>query len=384
MATPHRVLILGGGFGGLTVATDLAARRVPGLQVTLVDQRPNYVMGLAKLWALDGRRPLEAARQEYRRLQGRGIEFVRGVVRAIDVANRKVDVDGRALGYDSLVVALGAEYAPERLPGFAPNMDLYAEAGVEHLRRQLEALRSGQVLVLVSSLPFKCPPAPYEAALLVDAMLRRRGVRSQVRIGLATPESHPLPVAPPEYGSQLARLLEQKGIQYHPNHVPLSIEEKGRIVHFNNGATLPFDVLLGVPPHRAPAIVRQAGLADDTGWIPAEPKTLKTRFPSVWAIGDVAAVKLPNGKLLPKAGTLAAGEGRVVASQIAAEAGGGAEVRPFDGRGVCFIETGDGGAIPAQGHFFEEPPRFDLQPPSLQGLREKEGFERNHLKAWFG
>ena len=380
-----RVVILGGGFGGLTVASELAARKFRSVEITLVDQRPNYVMGLAKLWALDGRRSLDAGRREYRELEPRGIHVVRGVVRNIDLEKQRVQVDRTDIDYDLLVVALGSEMAPEKVAGFAPTMDLYTEAGVEHLRRQLEAIEQGRVLVMIASMPFKCPPAPYEAALLVDAMLRKREVRRNVEIRLSTPEPHPMPVAPPEYGSQLSKLLAAKKIDYQPNHAPTSIDANARLVHYENGAKFNFDVLMGVPLHRAPMVVRDAGLTDETGWIPVDAATLRTKHPNVWAVGDVVSIRLPNGKLLPKAGTLAANEASVAAQHIAAQIMGKPASATFDGHGVCYIETGDGNAIPGRGSFFDKPhPTFQFGPDSPTGLKEKEDFEKGFMRRWFG
>ena len=381
----RRVLVLGGGFGGLSVATELARRKLSNVEITLVEQRPNYVMGLAKLWALDGRRPLDAGRRSYADLEKSGIRFVRGVVRSIDLASRSVRVDANELSYDHLVVALGAEMAPEKLPGFAPHMDLYTEAGVEHLRHQLESFSAGRIVVMIAGLPFKCPPAPYEAALLVESMLRRRGVRKGADIRLTTPEPYPMPVAPPEYGDRLAEFLKLKGIEYVPKHVPTSIDAKGQLIHYENGAKVPFDVLLGVPLHRAPQVVRDAGLTDETGWIPVDASSLRSNRSEVWAVGDTVAIRLPNGKLLPKAGTLAANEGHVVAQHIVAELDGKPSTASFDGRGVCYIETGDGAALPGRGSFFASPnPTFEFGTPSPKGLHEKEQFESEFMQRWFG
>lgn len=379
-----RVLVLGGGFGGLTVASDLAERRLPGVEVTLVDQRPSFVMGLVKLWVLDGRRRLEEQRHVYDRLRARGVRFVRGVVRGIDLRTRAVRVDAEEIGYDYLVIALGAEMAPEKLAGFAPTMDLYSEAGVEHLRRAIEEFETGRVVVMIASVPFKCPPAPYEAALLVEAMLRKRGVRRNAEVHLTTPEPYPLPVAPPEFGARLSELLARKGIQYSPDHHPTSIDPVKRLIHYENGAKVNYDLLLGVPMHRAPTVVREAGLTDASGWVPADAKTLATQHPDVWAVGDVVGVRLPNGKLLPKAGTLAAGQGYVVADQIASQVTGGRSAAAFEGRGVCYVETGDGLAISALGSFYHEPnPRFDFAAASAEGLRQKERFEADFMRRWF-
>ncbi len=380
-----RIVILGGGFGGLTVASELAARKFRSVEITLVEQRPNYVMGLAKLWALDGRRPLDAGRRDYHDVEPRGVRLVRGTVRNIDLERRRVRVDRTEHDYDVLVVALGSELAPDNVPGFAPTMDLYSEEGVEHLRRQLETIDKGRVLVMISSMPFKCPPAPYEAALLVDALLRKRGVRENVEMRLSTPEPYPLPVAPPEYGNQLSALLASKNIDYQPKHTPTKIDAKAGAVHYENGGKFDFDVLLGVPSHRAPAVVQDAGLIDETGWIPVDAATLRTKHPNVWAVGDIVSIRLPNGKLLPKAGTLAANQGYVAAQHITAQIQGQPTTAKFDGRGVCYIETGDGNAIPGNGSFLAQPqPTFEFGPASPKGLQEKEKFEKDLLRRWFG
>lgn len=380
-----RIVILGGGFGGLTIASELAARKFRSVEITLVEQRTNYIMGLAKLWALDGRRPLDAGRRDYREVEPRGIHLVRGAVRNIDLERRRVRVDRTEHDYDVLVVALGAELAPDNVPGFAPTMDLYTEDGVEQLRRQLETIENGRVLVMISSMPFKCPPAPYEAALLVDAMLRKRGVRQDVEIRLSTPEPYPLPVAPPEYGNQLSALLASKNIDYQPKHTPTKIEANPGVVHYENGAKLEFDVLLGVPAHRAPAVVQEAGLTDETGWIPVDATTLRTQHPNVWAVGDIVSIRLPNGKLLPKAGTLAANQAYVAAQHITAQIQGQPTTATFDGRGVCYIETGDGNAIAGNGSFFAQPqPSFEFGAASATALQEKEKFEKDFLRRWFG
>jgi sulfide:quinone oxidoreductase len=287
------------------------------------------------------------------------------------------------------LVALGAETAPPLLDGFvgAPQaFDLYSEAGAEAAYTALKAVKRGKVLVAVAAMPFKCPPAPYEASMLVDALLRRQGVRLDVRLTLTTPEPHPLPVAPRAAGEQLLPILQEQRIEYVPNEKPERVRADRREVEYASGSTRTYDVLLVVPPHRAPAVVAAAGLSDASGWIPID-RRMKTQHGGIYACGDVAFLKLENGKPLPKAGVLAEGQARVAAQAIAAElaASGSTGVAAFDGEGECFIETGGGSAIEVRGSFFAKPdPRFVFGQAGPEALAAKERFEASRLQEWFG
>ena len=216
--------------------------------------------------------------------------------------------------------------------------------------------------------------------MLAAQVLRKRGVKAEIH--LATPEPHPLPVAPPEVGNRLLPLLEAAGVQYHPGCKPVRFANGA--VEWENGKSLTFDLGAGVPAHKAPAVIG-ADLAGPSGFIPVEPENLRTKFPRVYAVGDVAAVPLPNGKVAPKAGVLAEAQGRAAASHLASELQSGGSATAFDGHGTCFIELGGGQAMPAEGEFFATPqPRFTFWQASAQGLRDKERFEADRLTAWFG
>jgi sulfide:quinone oxidoreductase len=379
-----RVLVLGGGFGGIAAARELRRLLPAGHSVTLVDAKAHFRMGLRKLWDLDGRSGPEEGSRPLASLQGQGVDVLRGDIERIGVApDASVTVGGARLPYDRLVVALGAETAPEALPGLREHaFDLYDRDGALRLRDALATWRGGRLAVLIASMPFKCPPAPYEAILLIDALLRKAGTREATTLTLATPEPHPLPVAPREYGERLLPFLKKAGVAYVPGFKATTVEAGA--VAVEGGARLGFDLLAGVPPHRAPAVVRSSPLAGPNGWIPVEPRTFATKHADVWAVGDVAAAPLANGKMLPKAGVLAEGQARAAASAVAASLGVG-EAKPFDGRGECFLELGDGVAMAARGDFYHQPePRFDFEAPSAGGLERKVEFEASRLKAWFG
>jgi sulfide:quinone oxidoreductase len=375
-----RALVLGAGFGGISAALGLADRLGPG-QVTLVDEQATFRMGLGNLWLLDGRRRTGEGRRDLQALTAKGIHVVRGRIEAIDPASRSATVDGKVLAAEGLVIALGTQLAPEATPGFAAVHDLYEEAGAASFASELATFSGGTLLIQVCGMPFRCPPAPYEAALIAADVLRRRGIQADIH--LATPEPHPLPVAPPEVGANLLPLLAQAGIQYHPNCKPTAFQA-GR-VEWENGQGLDYDLAAAVPVHKAPAVVAASGLAAPSGFIPVDGKTMQTKVANVYAVGDVCAITLPNGKMLPKAGVLAEAQGRVAAANLAASLDAGGARAEFEGKGTCYIETGEGKAIPAAGDFYASPqPRFDFAPASQGGLVDKQRFEADRLDDWFG
>lgn len=379
------ILILGTGFGGITAALELQSHVQGAHRITLVDQKSHFVMGLAKLWALDGRRPIEAGRRPLDALKAKGIHLVRGRVEKIDLDHKTVLVGTEALRYDYLILALGAETDPHGIPGFESVYNLYDETSVTALAKALQTFAGGRVLLFVTSTPFKCPPAPYEAAMLISSYLHKRGLEGKLQMRLTTPEPHPLPVAPSEYGDKIMIHLTSHSIDYQPGQKPKAVHGAERVVEYESSARHNYHLAIGVPVHRAPAVVRAAGLVGPSGWIPVDPHTFATQHANVWAVGDVAGAPLANGKALPKAGVLAEGQARVVAQNLAAMLHHKPHHARFDGKGTCFIELGSGNAIEAEGDFYASPqPRFTFKEPGEEGLAAKRAFEADRLRAWFG
>jgi sulfide:quinone oxidoreductase len=316
-------------------------------------------------------------------LTSRGIEVVQAEIEAIDPVARTVRTSTGPLEADYLIVALGASKEPQALPGFAEAaINFYESDGALRIKAALDSFSSGRIVILVSRTPFSCPSAPYEAALLVDAALREKGARDRCEVALYTPEDLPMPVAGAHVGQALVAILEERGIEFHSEQIAMKIEPERHRVLFELEDTA-FDLLLGVPAHRAPAAVAQSGLTDASGWVPVDPLTLRTRHPGVFAIGDVTAIRLANGMFLPKAGVFADAEARVVAETIAAEVAGTEEPSAYDGRGFCYIEVGGGMAAYGAGNFYGLPgPRVSLEAASERYRREKEAQERAALALW--
>lgn len=377
------VLVLGGGIGGLTVATHL--RRLSSEpRIVLIERSATFAACMSHLWVMTGERATVAAGQRsLADLSAHGIEVVQAEVERVEPGARSVETSAGSFQGDHLVVALGATKVPESVPGLAEiGLNLYDPDGALAIHRALTAFDGGRVVVLVSRTPYSCPSAPYEAAFLIDALLRERGVRERAEVALYTPEDQPMLVAGPNVGPELVRMLEERGVELHWEQTAMHIEPVSRRILFELDDTT-FDLLVAIPPHVVPPVLRASGLVDASGWVPVDARTLDTKFPGVYAIGDATAIRLQNGMYLPKAGVFADEQARTVAARIVATAAGATTLPEYTGRGFCYIEVGDGLAAYGAGNFYAAPaPSVVLEPPTARFRGEKQDVERSLLAPW--
>ena len=375
------VLILGGGIGGVATARALRKRLPRAHRLVLVDREHEHVFAPSLLWLMTGRRTAAAIRRPLARLAGKGIDVRTGEVQRIDPERRLVTIGDDVISADHLVIALGTALDPQSVPGLTEaGHNFYTLRGAQTLWEGLQAFRAGRIVVMTAAPAYKCPAAPYEAALLIEAFCRRRGIRQDVQIDVYAAEPAPMGVAGPEVSGAVKQLLLTKGIPYHPEHQVTAVDAANRRLTFTNGTQTHFDLLAYVPPHRPPAVVRESGMVADSGWVSVDRHTLQTRWPNVFAIGDVVAIPLALGKPLPKAGVFAHREAEVVARNIAYAITGKGNRARFDGHGDCFIETGDGKAGFGGGDFYAEPkPRVTLRTPSWRWHLAKVWLEKSWL-----
>ena len=378
------ILILGGGVGGLVTANDLRGKLSKEHRIVLVDREETFVFSPSLLWLMTGDRTAARISRPLFRLKRKGIEVIKGEIETIDPKRREVAIGGETLLGDYLVVALGADLAPNAIPGLAEaGHNFYALSGAESFRDAFKDFAGGKLVVLTAAPAYKCPAAPYEAAMLLEAACRKKGIQDRTEIHLVAAEPGPMGVAGPDVSKAVRQMVESKGIFYHPEHQVAGVDAGTRLLTFVHGETITYDLLAFVPPHRAPRVVQAAGLTSESGWISVNRDTLETPFPGVYALGDVVSIPLKMGKPLPKAGVFAHGEASVVARNIAREINGKGKPAMFDGNGACFIETGDGKAGFGNGNFLAEPlPQVKVHPPARRWHAAKVLFEKDWFRRW--
>lgn len=377
-------VILGGGVGGLVTANELRKRLGKEHRVVIVDRDGRHIFWPSLLWLQVGLREPDKLARELATLQKKGIEVLKGEVSRIEADRKAVQVNGSELLADYLVVSVGAQLAPERIPGLAEaGYNLYSLEGATAIRDARKKLDSGRLVVLTAGMPYKCPAAPYEAAMLLDYDLRKRKLRDRVEVAVYAWEPAPMGVAGPEVSAGVRQLLAERDVAYYPQHQVTRVDVTGRALHFGNGAEARYDFLVYVPPHTAPAVVREAGLTGESGWVPVDRHSMETRFAGVYAIGDVTGIPLAMGMPLPKAGVFAHRQGEAVAQSIAAQITGNGEPGRFDGEGECFIEVGGGKAGFGLGNFYAEPrPFIKLHKPTRYWHAGKILFEKDWFRRW--
>ena len=376
----RHVLILGAGFGGLELATRLSETLADAVDVTLLDRNDSFYFGFSKLEVMLGRQSADDVRLPYRDIDKDGVEFRQETVTAIDPAARRVTTNAATYDADFLVVAMGADYDMDATPGFEDGgFEYYTVAGAERLRDALPAFDGGRVLVSVLGQPFKCPPAPFEGAFLLHEYFTQRGIRESVQMASTFPMQRPVPVTG-EVSQMFRDALAARGIEELSQHLVTSIDPATRTAQLASGGTLPYDLFVGIPVHRAPDPLTASGLAVD-GWVPVDQTNLRTQFPNVYALGDVCT----GPRTVPKAGIFAESAALVVADDIAASIAGQGPPEPYGGSGVCYAEFGAGLVGKVEVNFLSGPAAAaERHDPSRAFAAEKDEFGAIRRARWFG
>lgn len=373
-----KVVVLGAGFGGLELTSILSDSIGESLDLTLIDKNETFFFGYSKFDVMFGRKTPDAVRLSYRNIQKQGVSFHRETITAIDPENRSVTTDQRTYNADILVIALGADYDQAATPGLVEGgNEFYSFAGAERLRDVLPAFSSGRVIVGVTSTPFKCPPAPSEAVLLLHDYLSSRGIRQDCEISLVMPFNIPIPPSPRSSAALLSAFADS-GISFIPHRLVRALEPSRQVVILDDDSEMRYDLFMGVPKHRVPTVVAASGMTDD-GWIPVDSRTLETFYPGVYAIGDVTSVGTP------KAGVFSEGAARTVADEIIAQVRGSRQPPAYSGAGSCYVEFGADLVGRVDVDFLSGPsPTGTFEKPSIALAREKYEFGSIRKSRWFG
>ncbi len=377
---PH-VVILGGGFGGLAAANELRKTfSTSQVKVTIVDKKDWFMVGFAKLWIINGTRTFENSTGSLNELGKKGIDFLKDKILSIDLKEKNVKTQTQKISFDFLIISMGAVLAPQKIIGLEQNgFNLYDHNQLLEIRESLERIESGKIAICIMGMPYKCPPAPFEASLLIDSMLRKRGIRDSVQIDFYSPAPITLPAAGPEVSKQILDLVNSENITFH-NSSKIKFVESKKLVFEDGEAN--FDLLLAIPPHVAPKVIYDSGLADEPGFIAID-RDCKTPFENIFAVGDVTSLVATKNMAVPKAGIFAEGEGIVVAQNIISKIQSSEKFVLYDGKGGCFIESGKNTASIIEVDMFSDSgPSTNLTESTSDNLSKKVQFEKERLSKW--
>ena len=338
------------------------------------------MFGYSKLEVMLGRQSAAEIRLPYSAFAKDGVEFRQETVTGIDPVARSVTTDGNTYEADYIVIAMGADYDMAATPGLeAGGFEYYTVAGAERLRDALPDFDGGNVLVSVLGQPFKCPPAPFEGAFLLHEYFKQRGIRESVQLTSTFPMQRPVPVTG-EVSQMFRDALAERDIEERSQTLVTSFDPATRTAQLADGGTLPYDLFVGIPIHRAPDPLTASGLAVN-GWVPVDQTNLRTQFPQVYAIGDVCT----GPRTVPKAGIFAESAALVVADDIAASVAGAEEPDPYGGSGICYAEFGGGLVSKVEVDFLSgAAPVAARHDPSHAFAADKVEFGRHRRARWFG
>ncbi len=372
-----RVLVLGAGFGGLEISTILSERIGDSLDLTLIDKSDSFFFGFSKLDVMFGKRYADSVKMYYHQIAKPGVRFRQETLVAIDPGKKEVTTNKGKYSADILVIALGSDYDINATPGLSEGgNEFYSFDGAVQLGNILTTFEKGNIIVGVTGFPFKCPPAPSEAALLLHDYLLQKGIRDKCKISLVVPFELPIP---PSFGTSKALLaaFREKNIEYIPEIMVGAIEPGKKLAVLDDGTELPFDLFMGIPEHRVPKVVEESGLLFDE-WIPVDKKNLKTKFAGVYGLGDVANMGTP------KAGNFAESAACIVAESIISEFHGFESTEEHNGSGTCFVEFGEGNVARVDVDFFSGSSSSGKHYKASKKIAaEKKSYESSRKARWF-
>ncbi|HEX5043872.1 MAG TPA: FAD/NAD(P)-binding oxidoreductase [Candidatus Polarisedimenticolaceae bacterium] len=393
MSSGTTTVVLGGGFGGIATARRLRERLPPEHEVRLIAKSRSFQVGATKTWVMLGRTEPDRVTRPLDALRALGIDVLHAEVERIEPETRTVATAAGTFRADYLVLATGADLDLGAVPGLAGSAEtFYTREGSVRLRDILRRFDRGKLVILVPRVPFQCPPGPYEAAMLLQAEFRRRGMQHRTSIEVHTVEHAPMTTAGPAMGAFILERLAERGIGFHPRRAVREVDGSRKRIRMDGGEEVAYDLLIAVPPHSAARVARESGLTHQAGWIPVDARTLElagSPAPGrIFAIGDVTSVPLPGRfaadapLVLPKAGVFAEREGEVVAARIAAHALGREPGETFDGKGYCYIEIDEKRAVRGEGSFFELPhPAMIAREPDTTQSQEKKTWAETWLTS---
>jgi len=382
MAT-KTILILGGGIGGIVTARELRRHLGHEHRIIIVDKNPVHSFAPSYLWLVIGWRQPEAIERSLSLLDHHQIEFHQGIITEILLQEKKVKTDSETIAYDYLIIALGAELDWTMNPALGDaNLSFYTKTDSLILREKISSFTGGTIAIVIASVPYTFPPAPYEAAFLLESFFAQRNVKN-IKINIFSPDIAPFHFAGSTISQTFSRLIAEHGIEVYSSHQIRSIDKNNRRINFTNSSSHQYDLLICTPPHRPPKVIAKTGITDQSGWI-AINKMMQTPVPNVFAIGDVASLRKENGERLPMTGVFTLNQAEIVAFNIAHEIQKNNLRKEFTGSGFLIVELGHGRACNIHGDFLAvPPPELTFNEPNVTIHWGKVVIEKYWLWRWF-
>ncbi|HLV08661.1 MAG TPA: FAD/NAD(P)-binding oxidoreductase [Halanaerobiales bacterium] len=360
------IVILGNSVGGLAAALKLKKKLPEKSRVTLIEKKDPQYFYPSLLWVMTGKRNLNNIFRRLSFLHKEGINYINEQAVEILPERKKIRLKNSGeLKYDLLLIATGAEYDEDIFPELkSAGYHLYELNDAVYLYQKLNTFKGGEIAFLISSLPIKCPPAVYEAALLVNNLLKKREPHLKFKITIYTPERKSLDLLGLEMSQLINKELEQQGIKVICNCKFTGIAESNKQLRFE-GFNSSYDLLIYVAPHRGAEVIRRSSLGDSDGWLSADPHYLTTAYEDVFVSGDAALIKTPSGRDLLKAGVVTTFQLPAISENINALARGKSPSNSYKGNVGCLIETGNGKTYAGIGNLYhQEKPWFRILPAS--------------------
>jgi NADPH-dependent 2,4-dienoyl-CoA reductase/sulfur reductase-like enzyme len=312
-----RLVVVGAGFGGI-FAAQTVKRLVPDGEVVVLERSPFFLSCPATLEYVFGLNSLDTITFGYSPLVARGIRVVRTEVVAVEPDKRRVVTGHGAVDYDQLLLATGTRLGYEEVPGLAEayhlNASIYDKGTpIIDTRHRIDAFQAGTIVLNSPAMPYKCPPGPYEYALLWAEHIKKKSLKAKVVLLDAKPE--PLP-GPNKQAFLDAMAARRDVLEYRPQTKITGIEVGKKTVATDAG-DVAFDFLSVIPPNRAAAFIKEAGLGPVFAEV--DPVTFRsTKAATVWAVGDAAQTPFT------KSAYTASVSGKIVGTHIARALGASA------------------------------------------------------------
>ncbi|WP_297475733.1 FAD/NAD(P)-binding oxidoreductase [Ferrovum sp.] len=333
-----KILIVGGGMGGTILANNLARRLVPELkegkaQITMLSASDKHMYQPGLLYLAVGRMTPDELYRDQAGLLESSIHFHVDPVEEFHLDDQHVRTrSGRIHAYDILVIATGSRMYPEEIPGLAEHAEtFYTEASALKMFKRLQSFEGGKVVVAVG-IPHKCPMAPLEITFMLHDYFKDRGLLDKVQLHYTYPINrvHSLE----NVAKWAVPEMDRRGITYETFFNMKEVDGEKKVVHSEEGAEVPYDLLITIPAHRGMEVLERNELGKN-GWIPTHRGKLNMEGrENVFVLGDTTNIPIS------KAGSTAHFQADTLGENIAALIKMGVPVREYDGKVFCFIETG--------------------------------------------